>query len=117
MAVEKATRGLASSRGGPRRRPRHSPSVHSTLAEPCRHRDGHLHERKRQRAGGLEPGSLSRRSIGRVSDVRVDPRDVIVEIDFEMFPDRLNTIGISAERIGQFAICAAWPQASRQHGE
>ena len=40
-------------------------------------------------------------SIGRVSDVRVDPRDVIVEIDFEMFPDRLNTIGISAERIGQ----------------
>jgi len=40
-------------------------------------------------------------SIGRVSDVRVDPRDVIVEIDFEMFPDRLNTIGISTERIGQ----------------
>jgi len=40
-------------------------------------------------------------SLGRVSDVRVDPRDVIVEIDFEMFPDRLNTIGISAERIGQ----------------
>ena len=35
-------------------------SVHSTLAEPCRHRVGHLHERKRQRAGGLEPGSLSR---------------------------------------------------------
>ncbi len=40
-------------------------------------------------------------SIGRVSDVRVDPRDVIVEIDFEMFPDRLNTIGFGAERIGQ----------------
>ena len=40
-------------------------------------------------------------SLGRVSDVRVDPHDVIVEIDFEMFPDRLNTIGIGAERIGQ----------------
>jgi ABC-type transporter Mla subunit MlaD len=40
-------------------------------------------------------------SIGRVSDVRVDPRDVIVEIDFEMFPDRLNTIGVSVERIRQ----------------
>ena len=40
-------------------------------------------------------------SLGRVSDVRVDPRDVIVEIDFEMFPDRLNTIGISTERVGQ----------------
>ena len=40
-------------------------------------------------------------SLGRVSDVRVDPREVIVEIDFEMFPDRLNTIGISTERVGQ----------------
>ena len=40
-------------------------------------------------------------SLGRVSEVRVDPREVIVEIDFEMFPDRLNTIGISTERIGQ----------------
>ena len=39
--------------------------------------------------------------LGRVSDVRVDPHDVIVEIDFEMFPDRLNTIGISTERIGE----------------
>ena len=40
-------------------------------------------------------------SLGRVSEVRVDPREVIVEIDFEMFPDRLNTIGISTERVGQ----------------
>ena len=40
-------------------------------------------------------------SLGRVSEVRVDPHDVIVEIDFELFPDRLNTIGIGAERIGQ----------------
>ena len=35
MAVEKSYARLGLPRGGPRRRPRHSPSVHSTLAEPC----------------------------------------------------------------------------------
>jgi len=40
-------------------------------------------------------------SVGRVTDVRVDPRGepVAVEIDFEVFLDRLNTVGFSAERI------------------
>jgi paraquat-inducible protein B len=38
-------------------------------------------------------------SVGRVTDVRVDPRGNMVEIDFEVFLDRLNTIGLNAERI------------------
>jgi len=57
-----------------------------------------------ENVSGLEVSSPVRVrgvSLGRVSEVRVDPREVIVEIDFEMFPDRLNTIGISTERVGQ----------------
>ena len=57
-----------------------------------------------ENVSGLEVSSPVRYrgvSIGRVSEVRIDPRDVIVEIDFEMFPDRLNTIGIDVERIRQ----------------
>jgi len=57
-----------------------------------------------ENVSGLEVSSPVRFrgvSLGRVSEVRVDPREVIVEIDFEMFPDRLNTIGISTERVGQ----------------
>jgi len=38
-------------------------------------------------------------SVGRVTDIRVDPRAEPVEIDFEVFLDRLNTVGFSAERI------------------
>jgi paraquat-inducible protein B len=40
-------------------------------------------------------------SVGRVTDIRVDPRAEPVEIDFEVFLDRLNTVGFSAERIGK----------------
>jgi len=38
-------------------------------------------------------------SVGRVTDIRVDPRAEPVEIDFEVFLDRLNTVGFPAERI------------------
>jgi len=57
-----------------------------------------------ENVSGLEVSSPVRFrgvSIGRIREVRIDPRDVIVEIDFEMFPDRLNTIGIDLERIRQ----------------
>ena len=38
-------------------------------------------------------------SIGRVADVRVDPRGNNVQIDFQLFLDRLNTIGANVNRI------------------
>ena len=37
--------------------------------------------------------------IGQVTELRVDPRGTIVEIDFEMFLDRLSTIGLDVTRI------------------
>jgi len=40
-------------------------------------------------------------SIGQVTDVRADPRGMTVEIDFEVFLDRLNTIGSNVAQIRQ----------------
>jgi len=37
--------------------------------------------------------------VGRVTAIRVDPRGTIVQIDFEMFLDRLNTIGLDVSRL------------------
>ena len=37
--------------------------------------------------------------VGRVTAVRVDPRGTIVQIDFEVFLDRLNTIGLDVSRL------------------
>ena len=37
--------------------------------------------------------------VGRVTDLRVDPHGNIVEIDFELFVDRLNTIGANVKAI------------------
>lgn len=37
--------------------------------------------------------------VGRVTAIRVDPRGAIVEIDFEVFLDRLNTIGLDVSRL------------------
>ncbi len=41
--------------------------------------------------------------VGRVADLRVDPRGDTIEIDFEVFVDRLNTIGMHATRIREIA--------------
>src|SRR6516162_2733402 len=37
--------------------------------------------------------------VGRVTGIRVDPKGTIVEIDFEVFLDRLNTIGLDIRRL------------------
>jgi paraquat-inducible protein B len=37
--------------------------------------------------------------VGRVTDIRVDPRETTVEIDFEVFLSRLNTIGFNVSRV------------------
>jgi paraquat-inducible protein B len=42
-------------------------------------------------------------SVGRVTEVRVDPRDSTIEIDFDVFLDRLNTIGANVKKIQQLA--------------
>ena len=41
--------------------------------------------------------------VGRVTDLRVDPRETTVEIDFEVFLNRLNTIGFNVSRIRKLA--------------
>jgi ABC-type transporter Mla subunit MlaD len=37
--------------------------------------------------------------VGQVSEIRVDPRGGLIEINFEMFLDRLTTVGIDVSRI------------------
>ena len=37
--------------------------------------------------------------VGRVTGIRVDPRGTVVEIDFEVFLDRLNTIGLDLKQL------------------
>jgi paraquat-inducible protein B len=41
--------------------------------------------------------------LGRVTEVRVDPRSRTIEIDFEVFLDRLNTVGANVKRIRETA--------------
>jgi ABC-type transporter Mla subunit MlaD len=41
-------------------------------------------------------------AVGQVTDVRVDPRGVTVEVNFDVFLDRLNTIGMNVKRIREF---------------
>jgi paraquat-inducible protein B len=49
-------------------------------------------------------------SVGRVTDIRVDGRGNTIEIDFEVFQERLATIGANVKRIQQLADLAVFPQ-------
>lgn len=37
--------------------------------------------------------------VGRVTGIRVDPKGALVEIDFDVYVDRLNTIGLDVKRL------------------
>ena len=50
-------------------------------------------DRQRQRPGRLEPGAVPGRAGRPCHGLRVDPRTGTVEIDFEVFLDRLITVG------------------------
>ena len=86
------------------RRPRDGAALHSAVEEPRGDRDGDLHDRERQRPGCLEPGPVPGRAGGprhrRCASIRAART---IEIDFEVFLDRLNTIGANVERIRQAA--------------
>jgi hypothetical protein len=47
--------------------------------------------------------------VGRVSNVRVDPRGLVVEIDFEVFLDRPSNIGMNVRQIRQITDTRAVP--------
>ena len=62
----------------------------------------------RENVSGLEVSSPVRYrgvSVGRIADVRVDPRSNSIEVDFEVFLDRLVTIGANVERV---QAAASW---------
>jgi paraquat-inducible protein B len=60
----------------------------------------------RENVSGLDVSSPVRYRgvpVGRVSELRVDPRSRTIQIDFEVFLDRLNTVGANVERIRRIA--------------
>lgn len=53
--------------------------------------------------------------VGRVTGIRVDPNGDMVEIDFEVFLDRLNTIGLDVKRIRTVTDVAGIAPRARAH--
>ena len=50
--------------------------------------------------------------VGRITGIRVDPKGTMVEIDFEVFLDRLSTIGLNVRRIRTISdIAGVFPKA------
>ena len=64
----------------------------------------------------LVADSVAHRAIStlrRVTDLSVDPRGVTVEIDFEIFVDRLHAVGMQASRVRQIADFGGAPPRLR----
>ena len=53
--------------------------------------------------------------VGRVTGIRVDPKGDMVEIDFEVFLDRLSTIGLDVKRIRTITDVAGVFPRTRAH--
>ena len=51
-------------------------------------------------------------AIGRVTDVRVDPRTASVEVDFEVFLDRLITVGFDVANVQATAARGVFEKAT-----
>src|SRR6188472_3000095 len=71
----------------------------------------------RENVSGLEIASPVRYRgvpVGRVSLLRVDPRGNTIEIDFEVFLDRLNTIGANVALLRRMALEGMFPKLRAQ---
>ena len=71
----------------------------------------------RENVSGLEVSSPVRYrgvSLGRVSEVRVDPRSQSIEVNFEIFLDRLVTIGANVERVRAAAVARIFEKLRAQ---
>ena len=118
MAVEKsyARLGLVP-RHRDRRGPRDGAALHPADAEPRGHRARHLYAGERHRPRHLEPGALPRRAVGRVSNLQVEPGGRTIEIDFELFTDRLTTVGANVDHPPGLADGGHVRAAARSGGE
>ena len=52
--------------------------------------------------------------VGRVDGIRIDPRGNLIEVDFEVFLDRLATIGGDVKRVRALADLPVFPQLRTQ---
>ena len=87
-----------------RRHPRHDVLFVQRLRSREVIRDGHLHDRERERPGHLQPGSVQGRDPGPCRGYAGRPaRQNIIRVDFEVFIDRLNTVGTNVKQIQELA--------------
>lgn len=71
----------------------------------------------RENVSGLDvssPVRLQGVAVGQVTDLRVDPRGHTIEIDFEVFLDRLSNIGVDTKNLGSANVGYVFPNLRAQ---
>lgn len=71
----------------------------------------------RENVSGLDvssPVRLQGVAVGQVTDLRVDPRGKTIEIDFEVFLDRLGNIGVDVKRLRKANVAYVFPNLRAQ---